>query len=142
MSNEISLSNVLGSKELLAKTLKSGGQSVTFIHRKEYGAAHNLKGAKLTRAHKAYQLDYSRQMGGAISKGIGAGELFVTRISRNAKGSAINAHFVTDLHADVSAGKQSKLESENAALRAQLDALTAAFAAMGKPAAAPAPAAA
>jgi hypothetical protein len=100
----------MNTDDLSVKTGKTGTIRAAFVSRKDYGELNNMKGAALRRAHDAYRTERSREMGGEVAKAVGSGQIFITSLTRNAKGTAGSIRYVHDLHAKTERRSQSEAE--------------------------------
>lgn len=75
------------------KTLASGAQSATYLSKKEYGAKHDLKGAKLNKAHEAYRVQRGMAGNVSLSAMLTAGQIVAEKVTTKKDGTGFSVGF-------------------------------------------------
>lgn len=83
------------SSQLTVRDTKSGGHTALLLSKKEFGAAHNLKGAALNKAHFEYKRAAMEQNAQVVGAALMTGKIGLTRIGVNAKGNGGSLSFKT-----------------------------------------------
>lgn len=78
-ANAVSVASQLSADVRVTKTLASGGNSVSILSKKEYGAKFGLKGAELNRRHYEYKKEAFLADAKVFGAGLLTGEIGVSR---------------------------------------------------------------
>src|SRR5678815_1941801 len=63
------------------KVNKAGQTLVSFLTKKDYGVAHELKGAALTRSHQQYRIDRGVALNMRLSAAIASGQIVAEKVA-------------------------------------------------------------
>lgn len=99
----------------IAKELKSGATKARLLSRKEYGEAHNLKGAELKRQHYAYLKDNGVKLGATFAGSLAGGQVIPQGLTFNPETGKGQLAFVTAEkfgHAPAPVQRQAKLSDD------------------------------
>jgi hypothetical protein len=107
----------------VVKTSASGSTLCTYMSRKDYGVANNLKGAALKRQHEQYRLDRGIQANSNVASMLAGGKIVIEKCRMNKTGSAGSFNFTMAEQFESATEKQavaSALVEHNAKVKAQL----------------------
>ena len=106
---------------------KSGSQTMIPFRKKEFkedferkNPGKSLTGAALRKAHYEHKMDFSRIAAEATSGAVAGQRLFPQKMTLNAKGNAIDVHYVRDIANPGEDSARKELETRLAALEKAL----------------------
>lgn len=103
------------------------GQGVVIVSQKELGKRTGLKGSALKKAHFAYRCEAGRAMNAELSARMAQGDI-LSRKMVPTKNGELSVVFTPSSMLTAPTDKPTKLAQENAALKAEIEALKAAMA--------------